>query len=186
MTVLQKVTAGIASANAKNEMPPTEPISLWVVIKNSGYVGAIFLGVSLNNFTILGAFMLIDTLLGVIRVAVVHGPRAIKSYRLISGLISKMSILLIPLIIAQTGAGIGLDLHSVATSALSILILSHAYSILGNIHSIYLKKDVYEFDAVSWVLTKIQLVIERILKNGAPDKVADIPPTNRDQSHENS
>ena len=154
---------------------------MWSLIKNSSYLGAIFLGVSLDNFSILAVFMLVDTVLGITRVGIVHGGRAIKSYRLVSGLVSKMSILLIPLVIAHTGKGIGLDLTGVATSALSVLILSHAYSILGNIHSIYLKRDVYEFDAISWVLTRIQLVIERILKQGAPDKEFYAPDTNRDQ-----
>lgn len=150
-------------------------------MKNSSYIGALFVGLSFDNYSILAIFMLVDTFLGVIRVSVVHGPRAVKSYRLISGLVSKMTILIVPLIIAHTGKGVGLDLVPVATSALSVLILAHAYSILGNIHSIYLRRDVYEFDAVSWGLTKIQLVIERIIKNGAPDKNLEVPPTNRDQ-----
>jgi len=162
-------------------MATHEPLTLWAILKNSSYIGAVFLGISLDNFSILAVFMLADTILGITRVAVVHGGRAIKSYRLVSGLVSKMSILLIPLVIAHTGKGIGLDLHYIATAALSILILSHAYSILGNIHSIYLKRDVYEFDAVSWALTRIQLGIERILKQGAPSKEFYTPETNRDQ-----
>lgn len=154
-------------------------ITLWAIIKNSSYIAAIFVGLSLDNYSILAVFMLVDTFLALVRVSIVHGPRAIKSYRLISGLTSKMTILIIPLIIAHTGKGVGLDLVPIATSALSVLILAHAYSILGNIHSIYLRRDVYEFDAISWVLTKIQLTIERIIRNGAPDKEISI--TNRDQ-----
>lgn len=158
-----------------------EAITTTAVLKNLGYIGAVFLGISLHSYAILAAFLVIDTLLGIVRVATVHGGRAIKSYRLVSGLMSKMTVILVPLLIAYTGKGIGMDLHYLATSALSVLILAHAYSILGNIHSIQLGRDVYEFDAVSWTLTKIQLAIEKLLKNGAPDK-EDALRTNKDQN----
>lgn len=162
-----------------------EPITATAIFKNLGYIGAIFIGLTLDSFLILAVFMIIDTILGVLRVGIVHGGRAIKSYRLVSGLVSKLTLVLIPLLIVYTGQGIGIDLQYLATSALSILILSHAYSIFGNIHSIRLRKDVYEFDAVSWLLTRIQLVIEKLIKQGAPDKMLDAPDTNRDlQKHE--
>jgi hypothetical protein len=161
-------------------MSATEPISWWILIKNASYVGAIFLGLSIHNYGILAFFMLLDTILGVTRVGIVHGGQAIKSMRLGSGIIAKILIILIPILLAYAGKGIGLNLISVASAGISILILAHLYSILGNIHSIYLRRDVYEFDAISWALTKIQNVIEKFMKIGAPDKVMEPPPTNRD------
>jgi small basic protein len=159
-----------------------EHLTFWAIVKNASYFGALFLALPAQGYSVLAAFMVLDTVLGVVRVGVVHGYREIKSYRLVSGLMAKLSIILVPLIIAHTGKGIGLDLHMIALWALNLLILSHAYSILGNIHSIYLRKDVYEFDAVSWTLTKIQGVIEKALKQGAPDKELYAKDTNRDQT----
>lgn len=158
-----------------------EIFTLPSIFKNLGYLGAIFLGLSLDSYLILGIFMLLDTILGVARVGVVHGWREVKSYRLTSGIVSKLTIILVPLLIAYTGKGIGMDLHHIATSALSVLILAHAYSIFGNIHSIRLRKDVYEFDAVSWVLTQIQVVIEKLIKQGAPGKEYGTSKTNKDK-----
>jgi len=163
-------------------MSGTEHITIWTILKNASYIGAIFLGLSVDSYAILGIFMILDTILGVTRVYIVHGGQAIKSYRLMSGLLSKMTIIMVPLIIAYTGKGVGMDLNFVASAALSVLILSHAYSILGNIRSIHVRQDVYEFDAVSWALTKIQLGIEYQLKKGAPDKEPFNKPTNRDQT----
>jgi hypothetical protein len=161
-----------------------EQITTWVVVKNLSYLSALVFTLPAQGYNVLAAFMVLDTVLGIMRVATVHGWREIKSYRLVSGLMAKLSIILVPLIIVHTGNGIGLDLHMIALWALNLLILSHAYSILGNIHSIYLRKDVYEFDAVSWALTRIQMVIEKALKQGAPDKELEAKGTNRDQTHE--
>lgn len=161
-------------------MTPPEHLSLWAIIKNASYLSAFFLGLSTDSYTILAVFMVLDTVLGVTRVGIVHGPSAIKSYRLVSGLMAKLCLIMVPLVIAYTAKGVGLDLHLVAAWALNLLILSHGYSILGNIHSIYLRRDVYEFDAISFVLTKIQTIIERALRQGAPDKSLEVPPTNRD------
>lgn len=165
-------------------MSVPDHITIWAIIKNASYLGALFLALPAQGYSVLAAFMVLDTVLGVVRVAVVHGAKEIKSYRLVSGLMAKLSIILVPLVIAHTGKGIGLDLHMIALWALNLLILSHAYSILGNIHSIYLRKDVYEFDAISWVLTKIQMFIEKLIKQGAPDKALEAKDTNRDQTHE--
>lgn len=162
-------------------MSTSDPFTATAIVKHLSYLGAFFLGLSMESFVILAAFMVLDTFLGVVRVGVVHGPTAIKSYRLISGLLSKLTIILIPLVVAYTGKGVGLDLHHVASGALSILILSHAYSIFGNIHSIRLRKDVYEFDAISWLLTRLQTMIERLIKHGAPDKTP-MPETSRELS----
>lgn len=161
-------------------MASHEPLTAWAVIKNASYLGAFLIGLSQESYTILVAFMILDTILGVCRVYVVHGGHAIKSYRLVSGLMAKLTMLMVPLLIAYLGKGVGMELTVLAVWSLNLLIFSHFYSILGNIHSIYLRRDTYEFDAISYVLTKIQLVFERFLKAGAPTKESEAPPTNRD------
>jgi len=157
-----------------------EQLPWWALIKNVGYACVFFIGISPQSYFILAIFMVVDTLLGVVRVIIVHGGRAFRSYRLVSGIMAKLAIILIPVLIAYTGQGIGMDFHLLAVWTLNLLILAQAYSILGNIHSIYMRKDVYEFDAISWALTRIQNVIERILRQGAPDKTLEAIETRRD------
>lgn len=157
-----------------------ENLSIWSVVKNVGYACVFFIGLDAQSYFILALFMVLDTFLGIIRVVIVHGGQAVRSYRLVSGLMAKLAIILVPLIIAYTGKGIGMDFHLLAVWSLNLLILAQAYSILGNINSIYVRKDVYEFDAVSWVLTKIQGTLEKLLRQGASDKALGEKDTNRD------
>lgn len=143
-------------------------ISTKAFIKNISYglaflIGAV--GLSAQAFAIFGALIIIDTLTGIIRAVRLKGGRSVTSLRLTSGVISKLLIILVPLIIAWAGQGSGLNLTLVAQGALSMLILAEAYSIIGNIHAIRVGKDLKEFDAIAWVLTKVRSVIENYLKN---------------------
>lgn len=148
-----------------------QELSLTSIIKNAGYIPAILLGLSGQSYAILGAFMFLDTVLGVIRVWTNHGGRSIRSYKLTAGITAKMCVLLIPLLTVWAGKGVGLDLHLLATWTVGALILAQFYSIVSNIYSIHIRKDVDEFDAVSWVLRRVQIVIERLLKDTKPTLV---------------
>lgn len=138
------------------------------IVKNLGYLGALFIGLSTESYAILGAFMVLDTILGITRVGLNHGWKEVKSYRMTAGIISKLTVLLVPLLTVWAGKGVGFDLHWLATWALNALILAQLYSIIGNIYSIRIGKDIDEFDAVSWVLRRVQVVIEKVLKEGKP------------------
>jgi len=135
-------------------------------LKNIGYILAFLIGsVGLPHeaFIILAALMVLDTASGIARVGVVHGWRHVKSARLTAGIISKLFVVMVPVIIAWTGKGAGLDLKPLAQGALSMIILAEAYSVLGNIYAIRIKKDVQEWDALAFVLKSIRQGIERII-----------------------
>ena len=131
------------------------------ILKNLSYIPAIFLGLSTESYAILGALMIVDTITGVIRAGVVHGWRSVNSHNLSFGILSKMCLILIPLIVALAGRGSGVDLTIVAKGALSMLVLSETYSILGNMQSIRTRKDIAEFDAVNFVLAGLRHTIEK-------------------------
>lgn len=141
----------------------TETSSI-VALKNLGYIPAILLGLSLESYTILAVLMLLDTIFGVIRTGVVHGGRSIKSYKLAAGIISKLSIILIPVLLAWAGRGAGINLITLAQGTLGVLILAETYSILSNIYSIRVRKDIHEYDAVSAILLWVRSLIESIIK----------------------
>lgn len=146
-----------------------EPFSTFSLAKNLAYIPAFLLGLSSESYVILACFMALDTFLGVMRVYVVHGGKYIRSYKLTAGIVSKLSVLLVPLLIAYTGKGVGLDMLWLAQWALGALLLAQFYSIVSNIYSIRLQKDVDEFDAVSWVLRRVQKVIEKaLLESSSP------------------
>lgn len=141
------------------------------LIKNLGYVPAILLGISTESYAILGAFMFLDTVLGIVRVWVNHGGRSIRSYKLTAGIVAKCCVLLVPLLTVWAGRGVGIDLKIFATWTVGALILAQFYSIVSNIYSIHLRRDVDEFDAVSWVLRRVQVFIENLLKETKPTLV---------------
>ena len=142
-----------------------EPITAGTIIKHIGYIPAIVFGLSTHSYAILALFILVDTFTGVLRAGVLHGWREVTSFKFTTGLISKLLVIIIPIMIALCGKGVGLDLTFVAQSSIGMLILAQFYSILGNIHAIKIRKDVREFDAVSWVITHLQSVVEKILKD---------------------
>lgn len=143
-----------------------EPITAGTIAKNLGYIPALFFaGLSGEAHIILAVLMVVDTIFGVIRVYVVYGGEHIRSYRLSAGVLSKLTVLGVPLLIAWGGRGAGLDFLFLAQATLGVLCLAQLYSILGNIYSIRVRRDVKEFDAVAFILRKVQLLIERILKD---------------------
>lgn len=133
------------------------------MLKNGSYLAALFLGLDARAYAILAVFIILDTITALIKVSVIYGGKHIKSSKLAGGVISKLLLLLIPLVLVWTGEGIGLNLLPVAGSALTIFILSEVYSILGNIYAIRTGKESEEFDAVSSVLRALQRLIVRVL-----------------------
>ena len=130
----------------------SETVTGTTLLKNSAYIPAFLLGLSVEALTILAVFMVLDTFLGIARSITLHGSNTFTSRVLTHGLISKLLILFIPIILVWTGRGVGFDFHSIASGTISVLVLSEAYSIFGHIQSIRTREDVKEFDAVSMVL----------------------------------
>jgi phage-related holin len=139
------------------------------ILKHVGYGIAFIIGTAglpSESFQILAGLMVADTITGIIRVGRIHGWQSVRSSRLGAGVVSKMVIIGAPVVIAWAGKGAGIDLTPVASAALSILILSEAYSILGNMHATHIGKDVKEFDAVAYLLKATRGYFETLLRDG--------------------
>lgn len=145
-------------------------MSIVTIIKNLGYIPAVLIGLSSESYAILALFMVIDTIIGIIKAYVLYGGRSIKSQKLTLGIVKKLTVLIVPLLLAWGGRGAGIDLTLIAQSAIGVLVLSELYSILGGIYSIRTKEEIHEFDAVSLFLRKMQTFIERLLKENEDKK----------------
>lgn len=108
--------------------------------------------------------MFFDIITGILRAGTIKGWASVTSSSFGFGIAFKALIILIPLIVALTGKGIGIDLLFMAKGALSMLIVSEAYSIIGNIYSIRTGKDQEEFDAVNWSIARVREILLKILK----------------------
>lgn len=151
----------------ENTIETTSAVSGWAIFKNATYIPAFVLGLSTEAYGILGVLMLFDAITGIIRSGTVHGWRSITSHTAEVGLLAKLLLFLVPLILSLTAKGAGFDLHWVASGALTVLVLSEGYSILGNIHSTYLRQDVKEFDAINFLLTRLRDLLEKSIKKPA-------------------
>ncbi len=152
------------------------PASAIIAIKNSSYVlafiaGATYLGLSHESIVVLSILILLDIITGVAKAGVVKGWRTITSSRLAAGVLAKSLLVLVPIILAMGGKGIGVDLTIMAQGALTVLILSELYSVIGNIHAVQSKKEKNEFDAMSIVVFWVREVLENTLKTKGANKL---------------
>lgn len=140
-------------------------------VKNCTYIAAgvfgvvTFIGLDPKAISILAAFMALDVFTGVIKAIIVHGKRSFKTLRLTAGVLAKLVTILIPFIVALTGHAIGVELIALASGAVTILVVSEAWSILGNIHSITQKEEKPEFDAVGAILGFFKGALEKYFES---------------------
>lgn len=143
-------------------MTPT--ISTTTLLKHFSYVGVVFVALPPESYGILAFFMILDTVTGIIRAGIIRGWRSITSHLASVGILAKCLLILVPLLVAVAGHGVGLNLDIIARGALNILILSELYSILSNIQSIKQRKEVKEFDAVNYLLGTLRDWLEKNVK----------------------
>ena len=136
-----------------------------IISKNLMYIPAFFIGLGISSeaFLALAVLMIIDTFTGVVRVGVVRGWRHVRSVRLSTGIVAKMTLLLVPISLALAGLGIGADITSIVNATTSVLILAEVYSVVSNIYCIRTGKEIKEFDAVAAVLESLRKSLERII-----------------------
>ena len=138
--------------------------STLAIMKNAMYIPAFMVGLSLENYYILAALMVVDVMLGIIKTFVVNGGQHFTSYRLVAGILSKLSLIVVPVVLAAAGHAIDMDLIPLAKGALGMFILAQTYSILGSVYTINSGKPVTEFDAVSAILLRLRLTVETLIK----------------------
>lgn len=107
------------------------------------------LGVDTETFTWLGYLLFFDYVTGVLKAKTLG--QSITSNKMKYGVISKFSIILIPLVLAMAAKGIRVDANNILYIGMNILILSETYSIIGNIYSIRTKLELPEYDAVAQI-----------------------------------
>ncbi len=77
------------------------------------------------------------------------------------GLISKLSLLIIPIVLAMGAKATGADYHYILLSGMYILILSEVYSIIGNIYCMNTGEELPEYDAVAMLGKQIRNILIR-------------------------
>ena len=125
-------------------------------------------GVSTQIVNILTILIFLDILTGITKSYRLYGGTSIRSGRLSGGILSKLVVILIPLILALAGKGIGIDLTELVKGSFGTLILAETYSNFSNINQIRTGVAEKEFDVVSKLLEQIKKIILALLDNKKP------------------
>lgn len=136
----------------------------WQEIKTIIYIAFAFLNIDMNTVKILSMLMAIDTTLGVIKSMYLKELR-FTFKKLLWGLVSKSTVLLIPMLLALVSLGLGYNFKWVVELVLKILIVSEAISSITNILSIKEEKNIENTDYVSRLLHTIRDSLKNKMKN---------------------
>lgn len=119
-----------------------------------------YLQIDQESVGILVALMCLDTVFGAIKAVRLGKKFSFKE--LLIGFILKLSILIIPLVVALLGKQVGYDLTIVVDIVMTILSISEAISIFGNIYSARTRKEIKKIDFISMLLISLRNSLKSI------------------------
>jgi|GEM_PF-816811 hypothetical protein len=140
----------------------------WQETKTAIYLLFVFLNVDLDIVKILSILMMADTALGAIKAVYLKDLR-FTFERLLWGLISKATILTIPMVLALVALGLGFDFKWLIVLILRILVISEGISSITNILSIRKKENIENTDYISDILKGLRKFLESYLKKAVYD-----------------
>lgn len=118
-----------------------------------------YLEISQEPFTLFALLLIIDYITGLTKAKTLG--QTITSNKMKYGLISKLSLIIVPLVVAIGAKALGADSHYILSSGMYILILSEVYSIIGNIYSTRTKEEFPEYDALAMIGKQIRIILLR-------------------------
>jgi hypothetical protein len=131
-------------------------------IKSLLYALFIYLGIKTGIVKILFYLMIIDSVLGVLKALRLHNKISLK--RLVWGMVSKLSVLIIPMILALMAKGLSLDFNYFVVIVLDILIVNEGISCITNILSIKTKKQIENTDYITKMIEAIRRMFMNIIQ----------------------
>lgn len=93
--------------------------------------------------------LIIDYITGLYKAKILG--HSITSNKMKYGCISKMLLILVPIVLAIGAKSVGADMDKALIVGINILIISEIYSIIGNIYSARTKEEFPEWDAVAMI-----------------------------------
>lgn len=145
----------------------------WVVAAGNILMGflawvLVVTGLPLAPGVILTFIMLLDFVSALAKCYVLERP--ITSRKMKSGVLSKMLMLLVPLVMALTASAIGMDLVWFVTWVVNLMILGEAYSFISNVHAVKYKRELPEWNVLAILTRRLRDIVEEGLKEGSSKK----------------
>jgi hypothetical protein len=139
----------------------------WVYLKTGLYGLFVYLEIDIDMIKVLGVFLLIDTVSGILK-TIRWNFKKFSFTRLLWGVVLKLGILIIPLIVAFLGKGLQYDLGFGVEISIKILILSELFSFAGNFYTLRTGIVLKDIDFISLALLSIRAgakkQIDKLLK----------------------
>lgn len=123
----------------------------------------IFLDIDVNIVKILAILMSVDTVLGIFKS--IRLKRKISFKKLVWGMITKVSVLIVPMILALVAKTLSFDFTWFVNAVLNILVLAEAFSSISNIISIKEGKEVQNQDFITKLLNTVRAGLSKIINN---------------------
>ena len=120
-----------------------------------------YTGFPVEPAVLLGALMAIDFCSGLGRAYALN--EQITSRKMKAGALGKLSLLLLPLVVALAAKGLGQDWQWLLTYVINLMILAELYSFIANSYAIKTKKDLPEFDVLALFARKVKGIAEDFL-----------------------
>jgi phage-related holin len=114
----------------------------------------VFLDINQYQSSILLGFMAIDTLFGVLKALTLGIP--LKRNIFMVGFFTKLAVLVIPMLVALLGKGLGYDFKILVDVVMKLLILNEFISCITNILSIRTRTDIRNKDLITSLLHAIR------------------------------
>ena len=121
-----------------------------------------YLGIGAETFAIYAMLLIIDLFTGWVKAGKLGKART--SVRMKYGILTKMMLLMMPIVLALGAKGVGVEFKEVLTVCMSILVLSEVYSIISNIYTIQSKsgEELPEYDAIAIIGKRLRTVLMRL------------------------
>lgn len=123
-------------------------------IKAALYSASLFLNINLEIVQILMILMAIDTVFGIIKALALGEQFDFKI--LFFGFCTKILILLIPMVLALVGKGLGYDFTPLVSGVMKVLVIAEGFSIITSMYVIKTKEKVKNVDVISMLLSSIR------------------------------
>lgn len=116
-----------------------------------------YLGINGESFLLFSILLIMDYITGVLKAKALK--HSITSNKMKYGIISKLSLLFIPVTLAIGAKAVGADFATVLLVGINILVVSEVYSIIGNFYAMRTQEELPEYDAVAMIGKKIRNVL---------------------------
>lgn len=140
-------------------------------VKTFLYGVFVFLDIDVDIVKILAILMAVDTVFGIIKA--IRLNKSVSFKKLIWGMITKVSVLIIPMVLALTAKALSFDFSWFVSAVLNILVVAEAFSIVNNVISIKEGKESESQDIITRLLHAVRnglgTIIDRLFKTINPE-----------------